>query len=161
MASFDEHIHQAKRNLNFLKNINNHIEDCFDWQVTVCFYASLHIVNAHLSKYNLQYRKHSDVNHAINFTTYFPSKLPEDIYLAYMSLQSLSRRSRYLANDKDNNLNKAHAFYTYEKHLAKSFRHLETLLNYFNSKYKIDLHCKNLKCIEIKNKADFKFVSFD
>lgn len=104
MPSFEEHIIQVNRNLNFLTNINNNVTDCCDWQITVCFYTALHIINAHLSKFDLQYRKHSDVNHAINPYTISPGRIPEDVYISYMSLQSLSRRSRYLVNEKGSRL---------------------------------------------------------
>jgi uncharacterized protein (UPF0332 family) len=100
LASFENHISQAKRNLQFLQEINQNIENYIDWQVTVCFYSALHLVNAHLSQYGLQYRRHSDVKHALNPKVQAsPSKLPENEYVAYVTLQMLSRRSRYLEND--------------------------------------------------------------
>jgi len=140
LAKYEDHIQQANRNLNFLASINNSIKDCFDWQVTVCFYAALHFVNAHLSKYGLQYRKHKDVNFALNFAnTTSPARLPEDEYVAYTALQSLSRRSRYLVNEKDDNLSSTQAFFTYDKHLARSLRHLNRLLQHFDALYKIEV----------------------
>ncbi len=160
MPSFEEHIMQVNRNLNFLTNINNSVNDCFDWQITVCFYSALHTVNAHLSKFDLQYRKHSDVNHAINPFTLSPGRLPEEIYIAYMSLQSLSRRSRYLVNEKDKNLKSDQAFLIFEKHIAKGFRHLDLLLNYFNVRYKLNMQSGLLKCSEIKRKEDFSVLQF-
>lgn len=160
MPSFEEHITQVNRNLKFLTNINNSVPDCCDWQITVCFYSALHIINAHLSKFELQYRKHSDVNHAINFATLSPGRLPEDVYIAYMSLQSLSRRSRYLVNEKDNKLKEEKAFLIFEKHLAKGFRHLDLLLNYFNTLYKLNIESDLLKCTEIKRKEDFRVPRF-
>jgi hypothetical protein len=157
LAAFDEHINQAKRNLKFLESINNNIDNCYDWQATVCFYTSLHLVNAHLSKFNLQYRKHSDVNYALNFTvTTSVSKLPEDEYIAYTSLQSLSRRSRYLVNEKDNNIGNEKAFLTYEKHLAKAIKHLDLLISYFNNKYHSNIGQVTIKCSEVQSKEEFK-----
>lgn len=157
MAQFDDHIAQAKRNLNFLSSINTRVADCYDWQVTVCFYTALHFVNAHLSKYNLQYRKHRDVNYALNFATATsPARLPEDEYLAYTALQSLSRRSRYLVNEKDNNLSSSQAFLTFDKHLARSLRHLDKLLQHFESRYSIGVNQVEIKCPEIKD-GELKF----
>lgn len=161
MPSFEEHIVQVNRNLKFLANINKSVPDCCDWQITVCFYTALHLVNAHLSKFGLQYRKHSDVNHAINFATFSPGRLPEDVYIAYMSLQSLSRRSRYLVNEKDNKLREERAFLIFEKHLAKGFRHLDLLLNYFNNLYVLKIENVTLNCTEIKNKTDFQILKFE
>lgn len=152
MARFDDHTLQAKRNLNFLSEVNNKISNCFDWQVTACFYTALHLVNAHLSKYNLQYRKHKDVNYALNFAnTLSPARLPEDEYIAYTALQSLSRRSRYLVNEKDNKLGSEDAFLTYDVHLARALRHLNKLLQHFESRYSLNIDMVDIKCSEIKN----------
>jgi hypothetical protein len=151
LAKYEEHLLQAKRNLRFLATINNSIEDCHDWQVTVCFYTALHLVNAHLTKYGLQYRKHRDVNFALNFTNPgSPARLPEDQYISYTALQSLSRRSRYLVNEKDQNLAANQAFLTYDKHLARALRHLNILLVHFAALYTIELKTLNVKCSEIK-----------
>lgn len=148
MAKYEDHIQQAERNLRFLGAINNSVQDCYDWQVTVCFYTALHFVNAHLSKFGLQYRKHKDVNYALNFSNATsPAKLPEDEYIAYTALQSLSRRSRYLVNEKDNKLGSDQAYLTYDKHLAKALRHLNKLLLHFNAK----TNEVSMKCPEIKN----------
>ena len=147
MATFTEHIQQAKRNLAFLQHVNHTIPDSIDWQVTVTFYTALHFINAHLSNSGLQYRRHTDVKDALNpYSRLSVSKLPEDEYTAYISLQSLSLRARYLASEKDNNLNATAAFFSRDKHLAKSLRHLETLIVFFADKYGIDLNAIKLKC---------------
>jgi len=109
------------------------------------------LVNAHLSKYGQQYRKHKDVNFALNFANQSsPARLPENEYIAYTSLQSLSRRSRYLVNEKDNKIGTAQAFLTYEKHLARALRHLNTLLNHFASLYHVNFPTLSIKCQEVK-----------
>lgn len=151
MARFDDHILQAKRNLNFLSAINQSVSEYYDWQVTVCFYAALHIVNAHLAMYNLQYRKHKDVNFALNFASQTsPARLPEEEYLAYTALQSLSRRSRYLVNEKDGKIGSTTPFLTYEIHLARALRHLNKLIHHFDTHYKIGIDPITIRCSEIK-----------
>ena len=158
MPQFDDHIEQAKSNLSFIKIINQSAPVHFDWQVTACFYTALHLVNAHLAKYGQQYRNHNDVNFAINpHNTTSLLKLTPDTYSAYESLFSLSRRARYLINKKDDNLKSDTPFFTHEKHLVKSIRHLETLCRYFNSIYTLDLPKIALKCDGLKNKAEFQF----
>ncbi len=99
------------------------------------------------------------MNHAINFATYSPAKLPQDIYISYMTLQSLSRRSRYLVNEKDDNLKEQKAFLIFEKHLAKSLRHLERVINHFCHLYDIDIKSEFLVCREISNTHEFKHLS--
>jgi hypothetical protein len=146
LAKFEEHIEQAKRNLQFLESINNKIENCFDWPV-----------NAHLSNYNLQYRKHRDVNFALNFENRTSlAKLPEEEYISYVALQSLSRRSRYLVNDRQ--ISSEQAFFTYDKHLAKAIRHLDILLNYFSVLYGTTFNPFAIKCSEIKE-GETKFFT--
>jgi hypothetical protein len=155
LAQFDEHISQANKNLLFLQFINKANFDCYDWQVTVCFYCALHIVNAHLSLHQMQYRKHVDVKDALNpknpLSVNKGSALPEKEYLAYTKLQSLSRRSRYLVNEKDNNLGSDKAAFTYDIHLQRALRHLNTLINYFKKSYNISVSKIQLKCTGINS----------
>lgn len=155
MATHLDHIGQAKRNLAFLEQINKNAPTFYDWQVTVCFYSALHLINAHLSHFNLQYRKHKDVKDALNPFTLSPARLPENEYTAYTALQSLSRRARYLVNEKDGQIQSTQAFLTYEKHLSKALKHLDTLMSYFNGRYQLNLnpiiiHCSELKYTEVK-----------
>ena len=153
MATFDEHIKQAQHNLQFLSSINSNtsVPDCLDWQVTVCFYAALHLVNAHLAQFSLQYRSHTNVKQALNpEQALSPSKLPEDEYVAYTALQMLSRRSRYLVNEKDGQIGAMSAAYTNEKHVAKAIRHLDRLATYFRQRYKLSLPVVPIHCTGIK-----------
>ena len=151
MAQFDEHIKQAKKNLVFLSEINQKVLDCYDWQVTTCFYTALHLVNAHLANQNMQYRKHVDVKFALNPENALSlAKIDENTYVSYISLQSLSRRSRYLVEEGDNGLKSNNAFFTYEKHLAKSLRHLDKIILYFSNKYNLDLPKQKIICENIR-----------
>lgn len=157
MAKFEDHILQARKNINFLSAINNNVPDCLDWQVTTCFYTALHLVNAHLSKHDMQYRKHVDVKDALNPEKQLSlTKIDEAYYISYISLQSLSRRARYLVEEGDRNLESTDAFLIYEKHLAKAFRHLDKLLGYFSTKYslsfpKVEIKCDNIQYDELKH----------
>ena len=162
MATFDEHINQAKRNLAFLESINHNIKDCIDWQVTVCFYTSLHLINAHLATFDLQYRKHVDVKDALNPERKLSiSKLPEDEYVAYTSLQMLSRRSRYLVNEKDGKIGSEMAALTYETHLAKAIKHLDCLVLFFRVKYNIALPVASFQCTDLKRQSLKYFTKKD
>ena len=159
MATFQEHIKQANCNIDFLQKINITIDGCIDWQVTVAFYTALHLVNAHISSSGLQYRRHTDVKDVLNpYNKLSILKLPEEEYTAYVSLQSLSRRARYLVSEKDGNLAETTAFLTYEKHLAKAFKHLEMLMRYFSSKYDFELPVIKVNCTELKLTAEMKFL---
>lgn len=158
MPSFDEHIAQYKKNLRILENVNEKIADSFDWQVTICFYSAVHLINAHLSKNNLQYRNHKDVEYAINYQNPLSiTKLPEQEYIAYERLFVLSRRSRYLVESKDRSLYSEKARQTYERHLANSIRHLDILIEYFNKAYTLGITPIKIKCQEV-NKQELKNI---
>jgi hypothetical protein len=150
---FDAHIHQAKCNLAFLEKIN--APEYFDWQVTVCFYTAVHLINAHLSLHNLQYRKHVDVKNAINpfsrDAISSGSALPEDVFISYKTLELLSRRSRYLVNIKDDNLyDHTSAALTFEIHLLKTLRHLDKIIRYMIAKDYFSCPEIALKCEGIR-----------
>ena len=97
MAKAEQHFGQAKSNLEFLEGINKALPTKLDWQVTVCFYITLHIINAHIPTVGVHYKSHRDVFNAISpKATASPSKLPDLVFLAYQKLFELSRRARYL-----------------------------------------------------------------
>lgn len=152
LPKFEDHITQAKRNLSFLERANASTPEFLDWQVTVCFYTAVHLVNAHLSLYGMQYRRHKDVNAALNpkdmDSINAGSSFKESEYLAYKKLQSLSRRSRYLING--DRPEEETACLIYDTHLAKSLRHLNTLIKFFTSTYKVRFQNIAVKCAGIK-----------
>ena len=159
MASFEEHINQTKKNLSFLESVNQTIKNNFDWQVTICFYSAVHIVNAHIAKIaDLHYRSHEDVNKAINPANQIsPAKLDEDNYLAYMKLQNLSRRARYLCHDKPSNRSEE-AFLTHDVHLKKALKHLDKLISFVNSEYKVKIASRSLNCVGLNNELVENFI---
>lgn len=139
MADFQAHINQAKSNYQFLKDVNHSIHHSYDWQVTICFYCAVHLVNAHLAKkVNLHYNTHKEVNNAISFANQFSAaKIDQPTYIAYIKLRNLSRRSRYLCKDVDNPAQEAIAHLTSEKHLIQALKQLDTVIAYFENQYKI------------------------
>jgi hypothetical protein len=156
VPKFDDHIIQAKRNLAFLEIINASAPQHIDWQVTVCFYAALHLVNAHLAKNGQQYRTHIDVKaHISPFGSLPIMAIPKDEYAAYESLFSLSRRARYLVNETEKDA--TDAAFTKDKHLAKAIRHLECLCSYFSNKYKIEFSKTRLVCPYLVDDGKFSF----
>lgn len=158
MATFEDHITQANSNLSFLSLINQQKQTFWDWQVTVAFYVAVHIANSHISKKaNLQYRTHEDVKNALNpYNSLSICRIPEAPYLCYTKLEGLSRRSRYLCNEKNGNRsNDAHL--TYEKHLAKAIRHLDCVLSYFGDLYGIKFNVIKITCQDISKSDNLKY----
>ncbi|GAA0874001.1 hypothetical protein GCM10009118_04090 [Wandonia haliotis] len=153
MASFEEHIAQAKRNLAFLKQINEQCNDHWDWQVTTCFYVAVHLANAHIAKMsNMHYRSHSDVKFALNPENKLSiTKFNEEQYKAYVKLMNLSRRARYLCHENPETIDGEKSFMTYDVHMNKALKNLDILLVYFKSQYNIEFESLPVKCLEVKN----------
>jgi hypothetical protein len=161
LASFDEHINQAKRNCDFLAQINKGFTTYWDWQTTVAFYAAVHLINAHLDKMaGLHYRSHEDVNIAINSFGPSPCKLPQGEFTAYMYLQWLSKRSRYLISE-DKNDHSTTAHFTKEKHFARAIERLDIIMQYIHTKYGVSfaIHTLESPSLESKKLKFFKVTT--
>ena len=150
MASFDEHINQATRNLLFLTETNLKNQSFWDWQVTVSFYVAVHLVNAHLAAVgNLHYRTHEDVKNAINpHNPLALCQIREEIYLCYAKLEGLSRRARYLCNDNLKDASIA-VHFTYDRHFAKAIKNLDKLLEYFTAVYGFSFPKPKVTCADL------------
>ena len=129
MSRYRAHLRQANSNLEFLGKVNAVDPTRYDWQVTVAFYAALHLVNAHLCDYGLRYRSHHDVKDAINPAKQLPSAMTREAYAAYQKLFRLSRRARYLLDETS--ADESRVAHTSEKHFAQAIRRLDGLLAYF------------------------------
>ena len=150
MASFENHLQQAKNNLLFLKEINDKSK-YFDWQVTACFYTAVHLVNAHLAKCaDLHYKTHEETKLAINPDNKLSlCKIEEEVFDKYVSLEKLSRRARYLCNDNSEH-DKVNSYLTYEKHVSKAISRLNSFMNYFNKKYGTTFDVLKINCPKVK-----------
>jgi hypothetical protein len=160
LPSFDAHIKHVRHNLTTLQQFNAAMPECFDWQVTMCFYTAVHLVNAHLAKFGLHYQSHENVKNALSpFMPVSVSKIPEDEYAAYVGLQHLARRSRYLVNEKDQkNKDEEQAHLTYDKHLTKACRHLDTLLKFFAEKYNLAFDQAEVEGTGLNHNETLKFL---
>lgn len=160
MAAYIDHINQSKKNLRFLESINNFEDENWDWQVTAAFYVALHLINAHIEKKAGQsYRTHHQVDHQINSEGSRPARLDEGVYLAYIKLYKLSRRSRYLIHETDKTNTDTHL--TYDKHFAKAMKSLDKVLNYMREEYGEEFTQMKLRCIELKKKSTKNYQAVD
>lgn len=158
MASFDEHINQAKRNCEFLSYVNRDYPLFWDWQTTISFYSAVHLVNAHIARIaDLHYRSHEQIETAINPYGVSPCKLPEEIFLAYYNLQWLSRRSRYLISDEASDQSTS-VHFTKGKHLTRAIKRLNTLMEYIAERYgqAFEVHSINCPSLEKETLKYFK-----
>jgi len=154
MADYQSHFNQAKKNLAFLSEINQKISDNWNWQVTACYYVAVHLVNGHLAKVaNMHYSSHERVKNAL-FNDLSPAKIDEQAFLAYVKLENLSRRARYLCKDTDSKDDKVKepekTFLTHDVHLKKALIKLDLLMGYFATKYGETFDLYNMDCLEIK-----------
>ncbi len=155
MGTFKEHIHQSQSNIGFLSKISTNLDNCWDWQVTVCFYSALHLINAHIViKTDANYLSHSKVDELINpYNTISLAKLDEKIYMSYIKLFQLSRRSRYLLSEnfkKGEKLGVQIACVTYSKHFKKAIYHLDIIINFIKNDYIESFERVDIKCIDLK-----------
>lgn len=133
MGTFTEHINQAKQNLSFLSSVNENINNRWDWQVTVCFYSAVHLINAHIvSKTSKNYLTHGQVAEVINpYATLSLGSIDENTYVSYTKLHQLSRRSRYLLSENyDKTIDVQTACLTYDKHFKKAIHHLDVIIEF-------------------------------
>lgn len=166
MASFNEHISQAFRNLQFLEKIN-HMGDAWDWQITVAYYAAVHLANGHIARMgDLHFRKHKEVNEALNpLSITSIAKVDERSYIAYMKLSGLSRRARYLCHEGVNASNEnapgkemKHAHLTYDRHFAKAIRQLNNFMDYFHKNYGVNFPIIHVKCLELSTNDESPWI---
>ena len=152
MADLQSHKNQADHNLDFLVVANNDQQENWDWQVTIAFYAGVHLINAHLARsVNLHYRTHTDVNEAIDFgNSTSLARLPEEVYLQYRALFNLSRRSRYLIHENNPKADELIPHLTHERHFKKAIKYLDRIIDYMREKYSIDCQKRPIRCLDIK-----------
>lgn len=156
MADFQAHIKQAKKNLKILSETSLNINESWDWQVTIAYYVAVHLMNARLAdKLNLHYKTHKDVKIAL-YDSRLPCKVPDDIYTAYVSLENLSRRARYLCHE-DSTISNETVFYTFDRHLKKAISKLDILLNYFSKEYNLTFEKCPVDCLDIKGQTMSNF----
>ena len=159
MASFDEHLKQAKSNLTFLENICKNEKDYWDWKVTISFYAAVHLINAHIAnKTGQHFRSHEQVSMAINPNEMMSTcKLDETKYLCYAKLRNLSRRSRYLVSDLAK-VTETRAFFTYDKHFARAIKNLDVLISFINEEYNQNIQSTEVSCVGLKQAGLLNFL---
>ncbi|KGO89538.1 hypothetical protein Q764_07120 [Flavobacterium suncheonense GH29-5 = DSM 17707] len=118
---------------------------------------SAHVVN----KTNKNYLSHTSVSDVINPTRVLSvGKIDEATYLSYTKLYQLSRRSRYLINEKVAQ-NKGGApqpdiqpcNLTYSTHFRKAVSHLEVVMNFMAKEYALTFSKTDLKCVDLNGMA--------
>ncbi len=162
MGNFSEHIQQGKNNLEFLGKINESCNSNWDWQVTGCFYAALHLMSAHVvSKTNKNYLSHTALQDALNpYHQLSVSKIDLDTYRSYEKLYQLSRRSRYLIKESvDKSLDVQPCTLTYSTHFRKAIYHLDKVLDFIKSTYGESFSQIKLTCVDLNSQTYSHFTT--
>ncbi|MCE7038967.1 hypothetical protein [Dyadobacter sp. CY312] len=158
----EHHFAQAKNNLKFLEKANASALEFYDWQVTVCFYSALHIMSGHLKAKGVESSSHVSTLRALDPSNQLSiTKLGEDEYVAYRSLYNLSRRARYLVEVNSQGIVTTGdtPLATRCVHLARSIRNLDRILAFLKTEYKVDLDKIKIKCSDLSQSDNLKFVA--
>lgn len=133
-------LEQALRNLRSLSAFSA-LPNCCDWQITVCFYTSVHLLKSHLARHNETATKHEMLKHKISDNnTVIPSPciFPERGRLAHRSLEQLSHESRYVFSDGGNpSIDVTMPIFSDGK-LLEAVRKLNTVMEEYNGLYPTD-----------------------
>jgi hypothetical protein len=144
MPAYKDHLCQSARNLKFLESVNSLATQFYDWEVTTCYYVAVHLINAHLSLYTLQLRRHYDVTTVLK-TRHNEASIPRYAYCAYAKLQALSRRSRYLVDEHNANRPSIKAFSILDIHLSSALKQLHVLMSFFKERYGVQFEKIKIK----------------
>ena len=93
--AYDIHYNQYLHNKRFISlGMNNNLEKFYDWEITVTFYAMIHLVEAVLySQCGVcEIHNHEDRSNSIKDN---PKIFSKRFRLLYESLQSMARTARY------------------------------------------------------------------
>lgn len=138
MADFDRHIQRVRENMEFLTQIRTLQLRNWDWEVTVCYYVAVHLVNAHLATRNLHPTTHDETKKYINPQGVFNNqRLPEKVYEEFMFLTNQSRVSRYMHNP--GNKDPSESTVINEKRLKLALESTNILIAYFNRLYALNI----------------------
>ena len=128
MATFDEHLTQAKSNIAFLEHLSS-TGKYIDWQITACFYVAVHLANAHIAKQEgKNFRAHIDVTDSLNPFKDYPSKVSERVFTSFQRLHNLSRKARYLVPPTSQDDGVVPACYAAPRHLITSVQSLDIII---------------------------------
>ncbi len=130
MPNPSQHLLQFEHNNNTLSLLCRISPfDSWDWKITICFYAALHLIHTHLAESNSHPTTHNELKKIINpFSS--SDKLKKISFASwenYSALENRSRKSRYLLNFK--------IIGGSEKEFRKALKNYNTILVEFNKIY--------------------------
>ncbi len=101
------------------------------------FYVAVHLINAHLAQHGNHFRRHEEVDDAINpHRRNNPQAVSEDAYKAYAKLRKLSRKSRYLLAETDTDNATAHVCDVLDRDSAVDY--IGVIADYLENEYNVN-----------------------
>ncbi len=91
MPTSVEHMRKYTVNKNVINALNKSDVDHYDWIATVCFYASLHIIEAKFAKKSIDNRTHVEREENMRQSAEFGRKVSD----RYKQLSTYSKIARY------------------------------------------------------------------
>jgi len=162
LADFDEHVQRATDNLELFQEFNSTKPQEKKWQVTFLFYSALHLMQAHLVRCNNYAIHHSERKEKLFFGNSREfGGLEEEVYEAYIHLEKLSRRDRYMSHGTAKNavdaLNQPAAIMKH-KHILQAVRDWNVVCAFFHKRYGIQMKCIKVNCLSAKKDEDLGYV---
>jgi hypothetical protein len=128
---------QAEKNLRILEDISREIRSCTEWQITICFYAALHLVKAHLAHCGFDCGDHTQLFGYLSGEDEKSTEVDSTLFDHYQALYKMSRRARYLfpkgGNPASNSSNVAPVFTDQDLFVALGY--LSEVMEFSSSKY--------------------------
>lgn len=140
VVRFEDHVHRAKSNLEVLAVLNRYAHLDYSWQVTLCFYTAVHLINSHLLysagetfKTHVSTLDRIDPGSAMNVNA-----VSLTAFKAYLRLHNRSREARYLCKVNDSGhvvRNHQGVVRMKHRHLIQCVSDLDAVLIDFTSRY--------------------------
>lgn len=133
---------QAKKNLRTLSDINNNVDNCIDWQVTLCFYVAVHLMKSHLAHNFIDSTNHEDLKHHISgchTMRVAGVQIPDAVSYSYSDLENLSRKARYLFPAGGNTMGQNRSPVFTENELVRALVYLDEILVWYSTKYGVSI----------------------
>lgn len=138
MATFNEHLERVDRNIEHLKRIRELAVRDLDWEITVCFYIAVHLMQARIvsmtGRNPTTHKTREEYLNPENSTfDHLPAsqqaRLPKAEWFFYKDLYVFSRTARYHRVDSSNEATR----------LQESESNLNGLIKYFNQEHNEDI----------------------
>ncbi len=130
---------QAEKNLRILEDVSREIRSCTEWQITIAFYAALHLVKSHLAHCGFDCGDHTQLFGYLSGEDEKSTAIEPTLFDHYQALYKMSRRARYLfpkgGNPAPNSSNTAPIFTDQDLFVALGY--LSEVMAFYAKNYEV------------------------